>query len=126
HPGHGLREGMATLSGKASARMAALAVALSCLGAAMGPVGPARAVERGAAAGSPLRAPFPRNQPGLSFDGHGILLFGGDNSGGYYNDTWLLTHTGWVLQAPHDSPKPRAAMGIAYDAARGQVVVFGG
>ena len=74
----------------------------------------------------PANLPFPRNEPGMVFDGHSILLFGGESGGGLFNDTWSLGSRGWSLRAPGRSPTPRSAMGMAYDSGHHQVVMFGG
>jgi plastocyanin len=75
-----------------------------------------------------LRAPWARSRPGMAFDPNGgaVLLFGGENTGAYYNDTWLLRGNPWTLQAPPRSPDPRAGQGMAYDPIRDEVVVYGG
>ena len=41
-------------------------------------------------------------------------------------DTWLWRARAWTEQAPPVSPSERSAAGMAYDAARKQVVMFGG
>jgi hypothetical protein len=57
-----------------------------------------------------------------------IAMFGG--IGGHrrksFGDTWTWDGTDWTERAARQSPNKRAAMGVAYDAAHGQVVVFGG
>ena len=44
----------------------------------------------------------------------------------YLGDTWTWDGTDWTQRHPAHSPPGRDSMGMAYDAARGQVVLFGG
>jgi Galactose oxidase, central domain len=63
---------------------------------------------------------------------HTIVLFGGTCShagcGGTFdlNETWTWDGTAWTQQHPVHAPSPRSDSAIAYDAAHGRVVVFGG
>lgn len=61
---------------------------------------------------------------------HGqIVFFGGvpDPSNPVYpNDTWTWDGTVWTKQSPATKPPGRAGFGMAYDSARGRVVIFGG
>ncbi len=61
---------------------------------------------------------------------HGqMVLFGGvpdPNNPLYPNDTWIWDGTAWTKQSPATSPPGRAGFGMAYDSARGKVVIFGG
>src|ERR1051326_5430903 len=60
---------------------------------------------------------------------HGqTVLFGGYTNIGFglFNDTWVWDGASWTQKSPANSPTPRAAYAMAYDAARGQVVLFGG
>lgn len=61
-----------------------------------------------------------------------VVLFSGTTSNGTAattpNDTWLWngsTHN-WTLAAPAHKPAGRVTAGMAYDAARRQLVMFGG
>jgi hypothetical protein len=56
------------------------------------------------------------------------VLFGGVNlfTTGFFNDTWIWDGNAWSQQTPVNSPAPREQAGMAYDAARGQTVLFGG
>ena len=57
-----------------------------------------------------------------------LLLFSGlwgDRSDPWPNDTWALRPEGWVRVAT-EGPLGRGRMGLAYDARRRQVVLFGG
>jgi hypothetical protein len=55
-----------------------------------------------------------------------IVMFGGI----CHNDTWTWDGRQWAQRHPHHSPSPRSSTGstpgMAYDAAHGRVVVFGG
>jgi hypothetical protein len=42
------------------------------------------------------------------------------------NDTWVWDGTNWVQKFPANSPPGAIGHAMAYDAARGQVVLFGG
>ena len=57
-----------------------------------------------------------------------IVLFGGiiSGQGTVYNDTWVWNGETWTRKSPANSPAPRTGFAMAYDAARQQVVVFGG
>jgi hypothetical protein len=57
-----------------------------------------------------------------------IVLFGGaiPGSGVIYNDTWVWNGETWTQKSPANSPAPRYDFVMAYDAAREQVVLFGG
>jgi hypothetical protein len=55
-----------------------------------------------------------------------VLMFGGTlGTGVRLGDTWTWS-AGWTRQNPATSPDPRDGMGLASDAARQQVVLFGG
>ncbi len=57
---------------------------------------------------------------------HTIVLFGGTG----VNDTWTWDGTRWTQQHPRHAPSVRSSTGpmpsMAYDAMRGEVVIFGG
>ncbi len=57
-----------------------------------------------------------------------VVLFGGANpsTGAVLGDTWEYDGTIWRQSSPATSPPARSAHGIAYDASRKRVVVFGG
>jgi hypothetical protein len=57
-----------------------------------------------------------------------VVLFGGSNSYGTMNDTWIYnvsTNT-WVEKHPDPFPSDRGESGMAYDRENGVVVLFGG
>jgi hypothetical protein len=60
-----------------------------------------------------------------------LVLFGGFRSIDFNasrptNETWSWNGSAWALQNPDSSPPPRGSPVMAYDEARGQVVMFGG
>jgi hypothetical protein len=66
----------------------------------------------------------------MAFDAmHGqVVLFGGfgGQNQAFLNDTWLWNGTNWTQANPANSPSPRYSSAMDYDAAQGQVVLFGG
>jgi len=75
-------------------------------------------------------APPSRAHGGIAYDAADgyIVLFGGSNAGRFYNDTWEYAGGVWknVSASAGQAPSPRVAMGMAYDAADGYIVLFGG
>jgi hypothetical protein len=72
--------------------------------------------------------PPPRKDALLTFDAvhQQVVMFGGD--GKYFdprNDTWVWDGSTWEEQHPVTSPSWRAGGGMAFDAARGNIVLFG-
>jgi hypothetical protein len=64
----------------------------------------------------------PRRGEIVMFGGYGFIAYG---------DTWTYGPTegisgNWALQSPSTSPSGRGGAGMAYDEARGEVVMFGG
>jgi hypothetical protein len=59
-----------------------------------------------------------------------MVVFGGRNNSGQFNDTWSLSLTGtpaWNLRVPSGTPPTaRYSAAAAYDAVHGRMVVFGG
>jgi hypothetical protein len=76
-------------------------------------------------------APMPRYLAAVSddpLDGY-VLLFGGANgsaAGGLLGDTWRYSGGAWNQLSPGSSPSPRSLGGMAFDAAAGFVLLFGG
>ena len=66
----------------------------------------------------------PAGPPGVS----GALLFSGVNgsASSFLGDTWMLQEGGWLQLNPANAPSPRGGVGLAYDAATGTFVLFGG
>jgi hypothetical protein len=57
-----------------------------------------------------------------------IILFGGDGGEGSqdFNDTWIFDGEDWTQVFPRTSPPPRYGASMVFDAARNDVVLFGG
>ena len=55
-----------------------------------------------------------------------LLLFGGTTDGGMQPFTYLFDGASWNKQFPAFAPVPRTAFDLAFDAARGATVLFGG
>ncbi|MGD0281882.1 MAG: BACON domain-containing carbohydrate-binding protein [Dissulfurispiraceae bacterium] len=73
-------------------------------------------------------APMSRMSMDVSFfAGSGdSILFGGDWDASPFNDTWGWNGTAWLNKVPAHNPGNRAGHAMAYDAARDQIVLFGG
>jgi hypothetical protein len=54
-----------------------------------------------------------------------LLLFGGRDAGGYRNDSWTFTGSGWTLRSTPTAPAGRFLASMATGAS-GEVVLFGG
>jgi hypothetical protein len=66
---------------------------------------------------------------GLAKSGIHLVFYGGeqcDDYCTYFGDTWTWNGSKWVLRDPPSSPPVLAEMGMAYDAARKNTVMFGG
>src|SRR5947208_12730816 len=85
---------------------------------------PARAFPATRAANA---VPLPRVEAGMVYDDATgqVVLFGGFGTGpsGMLSDTWTWDGTGWTQRTPAHAPPARYQMGMAYDAAHGQVVL---
>lgn len=81
---------------------------------------------------NPANIPPPRDSAAMAYDSaHNLLvLFGGINinNGNLVptNDTWTWDGTNWTLLSPVNSPRARSSAMMAYDAATGNMVLFGG
>jgi len=79
---------------------------------------------------SPANSPSLRYHHAMAYDAARgqVVLFGGYDAGldVELNDTWVWDGTNWTQKSPANSPSPRSSHAMAYDAARGQVVLFGG
>ena len=81
----------------------------------------------------PARSPAARISAAMTYDSARgrVVLFGGDPgqgqvfSGGY-RDTWTWDGANWSQASTGTSPPPRAWAALAYDAAVGKSVLFGG
>jgi len=80
----------------------------------------------------PSASPSPRADVSMAYDAmhKQTLLFGGFSATArdpvYLGDTWVWNGSCWVEQSPAKSPAPRFGSCIAYDAARQNIVLFGG
>lgn len=79
---------------------------------------------------STVVAPSPRFSFGMAYDARRgrVVLFGGRGNGtSLLDDTWEWDGTTWEILTPDTPPPPRRAFpNMAYDPARGAVVMFGG
>jgi hypothetical protein len=79
---------------------------------------------------SPANGPSARAGPSVAYDQatHSAVLFGGNGACGnaYCGDTWTWDGTVWTHEHPDPSPPASAYGAMAYDAARGNVVLFTG
>jgi hypothetical protein len=78
----------------------------------------------------PATSPGIRQEASLAYDAATgtVLLFGGVNADStyYFGNTWTWDGTTWTKQAPADHPPGRYEASLAYDAAAGTAVLFGG
>ena len=81
----------------------------------------------------PAHSPGPRTSAAIAYDPttQQVVLFGGmslANTGGtpFLGDTWTWNGSDWTQQHPAKSPPTRMLASLAYDAASGQFVLFGG
>ncbi|MCI4340938.1 MAG: PadR family transcriptional regulator [Thermoplasmata archaeon] len=77
-----------------------------------------------------LTAPSPRHYATMADDPaeHGVLVFGGQGSGGTFGDTWEFAAGHWfnlTNSIPTAPPSRRAAL-MAYDSTNQSVLLFGG
>ena len=75
-------------------------------------------------------SPPARDAHAMAYDsGRGrVVLFAGANENDFadFGDTWEWDGTSWIERTPAASPITRFGHAMAYDAARGRVVLFGG
>jgi len=80
----------------------------------------------------PAASPPARIDASMAYDAAtgNVVLFGGvDASGGTFvdlDDTWVWNGSTWTEEFPVTSPSARGSASMAYDAATGNVVLFGG
>ena len=55
-----------------------------------------------------------------------VVIFGGGVGGVDQNQTWVWTGSDWTQLTTPKFPAARESMGMAYDAASSQFLVFGG
>ncbi|MEM7204823.1 MAG: kelch repeat-containing protein [Planctomycetota bacterium] len=77
-------------------------------------------------------APSPREKHAMAFHSSvgtagvpGIVLFGGEDGTGEDDETWVFADA-WTQLMPYTVPPERSNHAMAYDAARGVIVMFGG
>jgi len=79
---------------------------------------------------APAASPSPRKGAVMAYDAATgtVVLFGGLNKAGgrAFNDTFTWDGTTWTKQATATGPSARWGGAMAYDAATGTVVLFGG
>src|SRR5438094_5440772 len=83
---------------------------------------------------SPATNPYPRMAFAMAYDTARArtVVFGGDFllpndfSLGWDNETWEWDGTNWLRDWTAAAPSPRMDLAMAYDAARGRMVLFGG
>jgi Galactose oxidase, central domain len=79
---------------------------------------------------SPANSPPARDFHAMAYDSvhQQVVLFGGSTSSYYslLSDTWVWDGSNWAQKSPANSPPARFNHAMAYDAAHGQVVLFGG
>jgi hypothetical protein len=79
---------------------------------------------------SPATSPPARSGASMAYDAATgtMVLFGGETMPGNDNsaDTWTWDGSTWTEQSPATSPPARSGAPMAYDAATGTVVLFGG
>ncbi len=78
---------------------------------------------------SPAHSPSPRAHASFAWDPalNAAVLFGGEGTEGFLNDTWTYTlASGWTQLHPPVSPSPRAGAAFAFDPATNQTLLFGG
>jgi len=72
------------------------------------------------------RSPPPRSDHAMAYGRGRVVLFGGQGPDGPTNDHWEWDGVRWRQQPAEGAPPARIWSAMAYDAARGQVVLFGG
>jgi hypothetical protein len=79
---------------------------------------------------APATRPTGRREASMAYDAAigTVVLFGGYNphTGNEFDGTWVWDGHTWTRQAPATSPPARHAASMAYDAATGNMVLFGG
>lgn len=77
---------------------------------------------------SPATSPPPRSSGSLAYDpaDSSLVLFGGDGSDGYLQDTWTWDGSTWSEQSPATSPPAREDAAMAYDPSTSQLVMYSG
>jgi hypothetical protein len=123
------------------AKIAGAGLTVTLASAALGwaPVLPAAPVQAAARAATATRhahqghqisitRPPGRAWPSFAYDPahQDLVLFGGDNGTTVFGDTWTRQFGAWTRRHPANSPSPRTGAALVYDAATGQLLLFGG
>ena len=80
----------------------------------------------------PAASPLPRYAESMAYDPatHQLLMFGGFTFGygpfGALGDTWTWSGSTWTQLSPATSPPARYGASMTFDAATGQLLLFGG
>jgi hypothetical protein len=114
--GSGRRLGRLTRRAGLAAALAAVTLSLAAA-TARAAVGPAAAAR-----------PPGRSWPSFAYDPprREFVLFGGENGSTVLGDTWIHKDGAWTQLNPARSPSPRTGAAMVYDAATGQLLLFGG
>src|SRR5690242_18647955 len=79
---------------------------------------------------TPATVPAARSGQARAYEaarGKGVLFGGRAGSPAYYlNDAWEWDGTSWTQRTPDTAPPVRFGHALAYDSARGRMVMFGG
>jgi hypothetical protein len=76
---------------------------------------------------TPASSPTPRSLVrGCDAGPMGLLMFGGELTGYYSNETWRWGNGTWTQLPTNNAPSQRSNGGMAYDPVRNRVVYFGG
>ena len=79
---------------------------------------------------TPSVSPAPRSDFAMAYDSarNEVVMFGGTGESGpaYLDDTWVWNGANWAQRMPAAIPPGRASHALAFDSARGEVVMFGG
>jgi hypothetical protein len=77
---------------------------------------------------APSNSPGSRSLVGMAQYGAGpVVIFGGwDGALTHYRQTWTWNGSTWAPQRGRPRPSGRASLGMAYDAARREIIMFGG
>jgi hypothetical protein len=75
---------------------------------------------------NPATVPEARVSPAIGYDGHELVMFGGDdsNTGTSLGDTWTWDGSNWTQQHPTPAPSARIGASMAWDGR--ELVLFGG
>lgn len=71
--------------------------------------------------------PLARSGHAMTFHaGHGLTMLFGGYRDALLNDTWMWDGTSWLSRGRPSDPAPRSGQAMVHDAARQQLVMFGG